>query len=67
MNERPTEEEVEAAARVLHQYGLRHSWFGNYKKSYDELAATDPIGKDEFDGMVERMLVAAARATTRKN
>ena len=60
MSERPT--------RVLHQEGLRYRWWGNYKKSYDELAATDPIGKDEFDGIVERMLLAAARATAgRKN
>ena len=63
MSEHPTGEEVEAAARVLHQEGSRHSWWGNYKKSYDELAATNPIGKDEFDGVVERMLLAAARVT----
>jgi hypothetical protein len=64
MSERPTKEEEEAAARVLHREGLTHSWWGRYKKSYDELAATDPIGKDEFDSIVERMLLAAARATT---
>jgi hypothetical protein len=64
MSERPTEEDVEAAARFLHQEGLRHGWWKPYKKSYDELAATDPIGRDEFDAIVERMLLAAARATT---
>jgi hypothetical protein len=62
MSEHPTQEEVEAAARVLHQEGLTHAWWGSYKKSYDELAATDPIGKDEFDAIVERMLLAARRA-----
>jgi hypothetical protein len=30
-----------------------------YRKSYDELAATDAIGKDEFEAIVERMLMAA--------
>lgn len=64
MSQRPLLEEVEAAARVLHQEGLRHGWWGKYRKSYDELAATDPIGKSEFDGLVERMLRAAAMATT---
>jgi len=64
MSERPTKEEVDAAARLLHQEGLTHGWWADYKKSYDELAATDPIGKDEFDRIVERMLLAAARAAT---
>ena len=59
-NEHPTLEEVEAAARVLHDEGFSHGWWGTYRKSYDELAATDPIGKDEFDAIVERMLIAAA-------
>jgi hypothetical protein len=60
MGERVKKEEVEAAARALHQEGLNHNWWGNYKKSYDELAATDPIGKNEFDGILERVLVTAA-------
>ena len=55
---------VEAAARVLHHEALRHGWWGQYKKSYDELAATDPIGKLEFDGLVERMLIAAMQTKT---
>jgi hypothetical protein len=49
---------------VLHREGLNHGWRGNYNKSYDELAATDPIGKGEFDAIVERMLLAAMRATS---
>lgn len=60
--EGPTAKAVEAAARVLHHEALRHGWWGEYKKSYDELAATDSIGKYEFDGLVERMLVAAMQA-----
>jgi hypothetical protein len=62
MSEHPTAKEVEAAARVLYEEGLHHGWWRNFKKSYDELAATDSIGKNEFDAIVERMLLAAARA-----
>jgi hypothetical protein len=65
--EGPTAKAVEAAARVLHQEAMRHGWWGKYKKSYDELAATDPIGKWEFDGLVERMLIAATQAKTGDN
>jgi hypothetical protein len=65
--EGPTAKAVEAAARVLHYEGLRHGWWDTYTKSYDELAATDPIGKFEFDGLVERMLMAAIRAETDDN
>jgi hypothetical protein len=62
--EAPTARAVEAAARVLHHEALRHGWFGKYRKSYDELAATDSIGKYEFDSLVERMLIAAKQAET---
>ena len=62
MTARPTSKEVEAAARVLHEVGLRHHLWGKYRKSYDELAATDPIGKEEFDAIVEQMLIAANEA-----
>jgi hypothetical protein len=65
--EAPTAKAVEAAARVLHHEALRHGWFGKYKKSYDEFAATDSIGKYEFDGLVERMLIAASQAETVDN
>ena len=58
----PSLQEVEAAARVLHEKGLHHHWWGPYPKSYDEFAATDAIGKDEFDAIVEKMLMAAAGA-----
>jgi hypothetical protein len=60
--DRPTIQEVEAAARVLFKEGQLHHWWRNFTKTYDELAATDPIGKDEFDGIVERVLIAARNA-----
>ena len=56
---RPTIDEVEAAARVLFKEGQFHHWWRNLS---DELAATDPIGKSEFDGIVERVLIAASKA-----
>jgi len=60
MTEHPTIREIEAAARVLHEAAVFHRWAGPYyTKSYDELAATDSIGKGEFDNLVERMLMAA--------
>ncbi len=62
MTGRPTLKEVEAAVRILHEAGLRHHWWELYRKSYDELASTDPIGKNEFDAIVESMLIAASLA-----
>jgi len=63
----PTARAVEAAARVLHDEAIRLGWWGQYKKTYDELAVTDSIGKYEFDGLVERMLIAAMRAKINDN
>jgi hypothetical protein len=60
MTDRPTLEEVEAAARVLDKRGRAFGWWKG--KSYDEVAATDPIGKSEIDGIVEQMLMAANNA-----
>jgi len=59
---RPSLDEVEAAARVLHKVGSHHHWWKPYSKSYDEMAATDPIAKSEFDGIVEQMLMGANEA-----
>jgi hypothetical protein len=59
---RPTIQEVEAAARVLLKEGQFHRWWPYFTKTYEELAATDPIGKSEFDGIVERILIAASDA-----
>jgi hypothetical protein len=59
---RPSREEVEAAARILREVGNHHGWWKPYDKSYDDMAATDPIAKPEFDGLVEQMLMAAHKA-----
>ena len=55
----PTDAEVDAAARQLFKEGSFHHWWPQSVKSYDGL---DPIAKDEFDAIVERVLVAAAKA-----
>ena len=57
---RPTNEEVEAAARLLYQEGCFYHWWPN-AKSYDEFVSSDPVGLSEFMGTVERMLIAAAK------
>lgn len=59
---RPTDAEVEAAARVLDKAGRHHHWWPKTIKPYDELAKTDPIAKSEFEGLVEQMLMAASEA-----
>jgi hypothetical protein len=59
---RPTDAEVEAAARVLDKAGRHHRWWPKTIKPYDELAKTDPIAKDEFEGIVEQILMAASEA-----
>ena len=59
VKERPTLAEVEAAARELHDWGEIHGWWPRSVASYDNL---DPIGKDEFDAIVERVLMAANAA-----
>jgi hypothetical protein len=59
---RPTDAEVEAAARVLDKAGRHHHWWSKTIKSYDEFAKTDPIAKSEFEGLVEQMLMAASEA-----
>jgi hypothetical protein len=59
---RPTDAEVEAAARVLDKAGRHHHWWPKTTKPYDEFAKTDPIAKSEFEGLVEQMLMAASAA-----
>ena len=59
---RPTDLEIEAAARVLYAEGRFHHWWPANAKSYDEFATADPIGMSEFGGIVERVLMAAFRA-----
>jgi hypothetical protein len=58
----PTDHEIEAAARVLYEEARFHHWWPEITKSYDEFAATDPIGVSEFGGIVERILLAASKA-----
>jgi len=58
----PTDHEIEAAARALYAEGLFHHWWPTNTKSYEEFAATDPVGMSEFGGIVERILVATAKA-----
>ena len=57
MPEYPTDAEVEAAARRLFADGAFHGWFPESIPTYDAL---DPIGKVEFDAIVEGVLMAAA-------
>jgi hypothetical protein len=59
MGMRPTVAEVEAAARELDGWGRLHGWWPKSDVSYDNL---DPIGKEEFDAIVERVLMAAIAA-----
>ena len=61
-SKRPTTKEIEAAARVLYNEGCLHHWWPQSTKSYDEFAASDPIGLSEFGGIAERMLMAANEA-----
>jgi len=54
---RSSDDEVQAAARVLDREGRFHGWWPKTTAAYDDL---DSIGKDEFSAIVERMLMAAA-------
>jgi hypothetical protein len=49
---------VTAAARVIYAAG-QHSGWRTSKQPYDEL---DPIGRSEFDGIIEQALKAADAA-----
>jgi len=60
--QRPTDAEIEAAARILDKAGRHHHWWPATGKTYDEIAKTDSIGKSDFEGIVEQMLLAAANA-----
>ncbi|MCP4317285.1 MAG: hypothetical protein GY789_15045 [Hyphomicrobiales bacterium] len=56
---RPSLVAVEAAAEVLDAEGRLHGWWQDHIPKYVDL---DQIGKEEFDGIVERTLIAAHRA-----
>ncbi len=49
---------IDAAARVIHEAGCSHRWWG-FDKPYDEV---DPICKEEFTGIIRRALEAADAA-----
>lgn len=57
--DRPSDQEVEAAARELHAWGELHGWWPESATSYDKI---DRVGKEEFDAIVERILMSAAAA-----
>ena len=58
-NDHPTSAEIEAAARELHAWGALHGWWPDGVTTYEAL---DPIGKEEFDAIIERVLIAAVIA-----
>ena len=58
MPEPPSNDEVEAAARALFAHGHLYHWWPSSAPTYESL---DPIGKEEFDAIVERVLIAAAK------
>lgn len=56
---------IRAVAKVIHDAGVvRHGWVSPYyKKSYEELEATDPIGFEEFNDLIAAALEAGDAAT----
>lgn len=55
---------IRAAAKILHDYDLvARRAHGVYKKSYEELEQTDPIGFEEYNSMVAQALDAADAAS----
>jgi hypothetical protein len=53
---RPNDAQIDAAARILDQEGRFHGWWPKHIATYDNL---DPIARDEFEAIVERLLIAA--------
>ena len=54
---------LRAAAKVLHNISVLHGWAGpHYKKTYEELEKTDPIGFEEFNAIVANVIDAAEKA-----
>ena len=54
----PDDPGIDAAARVIYRAGRIHGWW-RPDRSYDEL---DPIGRDEFEGIIRKALEAADAA-----
>lgn len=55
---RPHLSQIEAVAHILDEEGRFHGWWPKHAATYHNL---DPIGKDEFAAIVERMLIAATK------
>ena len=54
---------LRAAAKAIHDKAVRDGSYGpHYKKTYEELQSTDPIGFGEFNDMVARKLAEGASA-----
>ena len=54
---------IRAAAKIFHDHDLHaRRLHGEYKKSYEELEAMDPMGFGEFNDLVGRALDAADAA-----
>lgn len=59
---KPSPAEIDAATRVLYEEASFYNWWPMTTTSYDQFAATDPVGLSELSGIAERILAAAARA-----
>ncbi|KQZ28490.1 hypothetical protein [Caulobacter sp. Root1472] len=59
MTDRPSDFELNATARALFAAGMRHGWWPAHLRAYDDL---DPIGRDEFNAIVEHVPAVAAKA-----
>jgi hypothetical protein len=57
--DRPSAAEVEAAGRELYSWGELHGWWPKTSVDFDTL---NPIGREEFEAIVERVLMSAAAA-----
>lgn len=57
--DRPSNQEVEAAGRELKWWGHEHGWWPEGSGGFDTM---DPIAREEFEAIVERILMSAAAA-----
>lgn len=57
--DRPTDCEVQAAARELDWWGREHGWWPQDSRGLDLM---DPISREEFEAIVVRILMSAAAA-----
>ncbi len=52
---------VEYAMEILYNEGSFHNWFERKYATIEEFKEKDPIGYDEFGGIVERILLASVQ------